>query len=100
MAHRCFGKKAEEIGGRVAKVFVEFQRKSFHMIGGPAPPQSQPRLGGRRGPTRVAPNLAGGPNLAEIRPNSPDDIGQNMFQSGACLAEVDFGPRWSTSRQI
>jgi hypothetical protein len=32
--HFIFGKKAMDIGGRVAKVFVEFQRKSFHMIGG------------------------------------------------------------------
>lgn len=32
--HLLFGKKAMAIGGRVAKVFVEFQRKSFHMIGG------------------------------------------------------------------
>mmetsp|Transcript_41465 Transcript_41465/g.119534 ORF Transcript_41465/g.119534 Transcript_41465/m.119534 type:complete len:306 (-) Transcript_41465:171-1088(-) len=33
-AHKTYGKQAEEMGGRIAKVFVEFQRKSFHMIGG------------------------------------------------------------------
>lgn len=32
--HIIFGKKAIAKGGRVAKIFVEFQRKSFHMIGG------------------------------------------------------------------
>lgn len=32
--HRAFGESAERAGGRVAKVFTELQRKSFHMIGG------------------------------------------------------------------
>lgn len=32
--HLIFGKKAMSKGGRIAKVFVELQRKSFHMIGG------------------------------------------------------------------
>mmetsp|Transcript_113106 Transcript_113106/g.325148 ORF Transcript_113106/g.325148 Transcript_113106/m.325148 type:complete len:318 (-) Transcript_113106:170-1123(-) len=32
--HSKYAKNAEEAGGRVAKVFVEFQRKAFHMIGG------------------------------------------------------------------
>jgi dolichol kinase len=30
----AFGKSAKKAGGRVAKVFIELQRKSFHMIGG------------------------------------------------------------------
>jgi dolichol kinase len=29
-----FGKSAKKMGGRVEKVFIELQRKSFHMIGG------------------------------------------------------------------
>ncbi len=32
--HMLFGKKALAIGGRTGKVFIELQRKSFHMIGG------------------------------------------------------------------
>lgn len=34
ITHILFGKKAIAKGGRIAKIFVEFQRKSFHMIGG------------------------------------------------------------------
>ena len=32
--HMIFGKMAMAKGGRVAKVFIELQRKSFHMVGG------------------------------------------------------------------
>ena len=32
--HKVCGSRAAHAGGKVAKVFVEFQRKSFHMIGG------------------------------------------------------------------
>jgi len=34
ITHLVFGKSAKKAGGRVEKVFVEFQRKAFHMIGG------------------------------------------------------------------
>ena len=34
ITHLVFGKSANKAGGRVEKVFVEFQRKAFHMIGG------------------------------------------------------------------
>lgn len=32
--HRVFGKKAQNAGGKIAAIFVEIQRKSFHAIGG------------------------------------------------------------------
>lgn len=32
--HLAFGKAAKGKGGRIEKMFVEFQRKAFHMIGG------------------------------------------------------------------
>jgi len=34
MTNKIFGKRAKVAGGRTAKVFIELQRKSFHMIGG------------------------------------------------------------------
>ena len=34
VVHLIFGKAAKRTGGRIEKMFVEFQRKAFHMIGG------------------------------------------------------------------
>ena len=34
VAHGIFGKSAKSAGGRIAKVAIELQRKSFHMVGG------------------------------------------------------------------
>ena len=34
LVHLGLGKAAKKAGGRIEKIFVEFQRKAFHMIGG------------------------------------------------------------------